>query len=161
MRPYLLEARKVPPCTGGKDRESECVAWYQFVWLVAQVHSTRRRSLCASRYPAFYQTQQRSLRSIYSPNGRVRYQLPIRCSTSNGNRRLSALCAPLPVLLFSFIFRAFRDARQISTRYPPSINQIFYIRVNDLTLNVITNGRVAMRIIWKDMKDTFRFIAFI
>lgn len=42
-----------------------------------QVHSTRRRSLCASRYPAFYQTQQHSLRSIYSRNGRVRYQLPV------------------------------------------------------------------------------------
>lgn len=46
MRPYSLQARKVPLCTGGKDRESECVAWYQFVWLVAGSLDQTKVALC-------------------------------------------------------------------------------------------------------------------
>lgn len=59
-------------------------------------------------------------------------------------------------LSLCFYFLLFSARLETLDKFPPSINQIFYIRVN--IKQTITNNRVA--IIWKDIKNIFLFIAF-
>lgn len=94
MRSYLLQARKAYvhpflflPCTQSeKDRESECVAWYQFVWRGSRFgRPVPKVALCASRYPAFYQTKQHPPSDRFILSARPR-KIPIILAATSSER---------------------------------------------------------------------------
>lgn len=98
MRLYLLQARKtyVPLRAGGKDSESECVAWYQFVWRGSRFgRPIPKVALCEPLSGILSNQTTSTARSIYSFNGRVRYQLSSR-QHRDPRMEIESQTVPLP-----------------------------------------------------------------
>lgn len=87
-RTYFRHVR-YPWCTGGKDRESECVAWYQFVWLVAGSLDQTKVALCEPLSGILSNPTTFATIDLFYQRPR---KIPITCtvyatSPSNGNRQ--------------------------------------------------------------------------